>query len=215
MMSVASMQIARTARAGPAARVNTPRAAPNSVAPLPRSSASRASIVTRAEISGLSECGQFQELCKAEIPAKIPRSDFLRQMYRWMLISFQDNGLAAYGKRMEIDLVDGDDDMTNGMCVNIYGMKDGAESLICELFCEMDTEMVNTYDTLMPNKDGELEKSNRSGKEEFVKGRYFVIRRPVPFDESSNKALKAMIKDMTLAINKYYAFGSCFSDDAT
>ena len=25
--------------------------------------------------------------------------------------------------------------------------------------------------------------------------------------------LKQMIKDLTLAINKYYAFGSCFSDD--
>ena len=33
------------------------------------------SIIARAEteIAGLSECGNFQELCKAEIPAKIPR----------------------------------------------------------------------------------------------------------------------------------------------
>lgn len=37
----------------------------------------------------------------------------------------------------------------------------------------------------------------------------------MPFDESSNATLKAMIKDLTLAINKYYAFGSCFSDDST
>jgi hypothetical protein len=84
---------------------------------------------------------------------------------------------------------------------------------ICDLYCEMDTEMVPTFDTLMPNQEGELIKSNRSGKDEFVKGRYFVIRRPVPIDETANPALKQMIKDMTLAINKYYAFGSCFSDD--
>ena len=92
---------------------------------------------------------------------------------------------------------------------------DGAEVLICELYCEMDTEMVPSYDTLMPSQDGEIIKSNRSGKDEFVKGRFFVIRRPVPIDESANPALKQMIKDMTLAINKYYAFGSCFSEDDT
>jgi|TARA_B100000405_G_C16694853_1_gene414176 hypothetical protein len=79
----------------------------------------------------------------------------------------------------------------------------------------MDTEMVPSYDTLMPSQDGEIIKSNRSGKDEFVKGRFFVIRRPVPIDESANPALKQMIKDMTLAINKYYAFGSCFSEDDT
>ena len=44
----------------------------------------------------------------------------------------------------------------------------------------MDTEQVQSFDTLMPSPEGELVKSNRSGKEEFVKGRYFVIRRPVP-----------------------------------
>ena len=40
-----------------------------------------------------------------------------------MVISFGDNGLASYGKRMEIDLVDGEDGLTNGMCVNMYGLK--------------------------------------------------------------------------------------------
>ena len=77
----------------------------------------------------------------------------------------------------------------------------------------MDTEQVQSFDTLMPSPEGELVKSNRSGKEEFVKGRYFVIRRPVPINETAKPALKQMIKDLTLAINKYYAFGSCFSDD--
>jgi len=44
-------------------------------------------------------------------------------MYRYMVISFGDNGLASYGKRMDIDLVDGEDGLTNGMCVNMYGLK--------------------------------------------------------------------------------------------
>jgi hypothetical protein len=35
------------------------------------------------------------------------RHDFLKQIYRYMIIAYQDNGLQAYGKRMTIDLVDG------------------------------------------------------------------------------------------------------------
>ena len=46
-------------------------------------------------------------------------------MYRYFVIAYQDNGLASYGKRMTVELVDGDDDLTNGMVVNIFGMKDG------------------------------------------------------------------------------------------
>ena len=138
-------------------------------------------------------------------------------MYRYMAISYGDNGLAQYGKRMQVDLLsnhlEGDEELTNGMLVTLFGNKDGEEVEICELLCEMDTEKVPTFDTLMPSPDGELIKSNRSGKDEFVTGRYFVIKRPVPTDETANPALKQMIKDMTLAINKYYAFGSCFSDD--
>ena len=143
--------------------------------------------------------------------------DFLKQMYRYMEISYGDNGLAQYGKRMQVDLLsngkDGVDELTNGMLVTLFGNKDGEEVEICELLCEMDLELVPIYDTLMPNSEGELVKTNRSGKDEFVNGRYFVIKRPVPVDETANPALKQMIKDMTLAINKYYAFGSCFSDD--
>ena len=41
-------------------------------------------------------------------------------MYRYFVIAYQDNGLASYGKRMTVELVDGDDDLTNGMVVNIF-----------------------------------------------------------------------------------------------
>ena len=68
----------------------------------------------------------------------------------------------------------------------------------------MDTEMVPTFDTLMPNQEGELIKSNRMCKDEFQGG--LPSKGPVPIDETANPALKQMIKDMTLAINKYYAW---------
>ena len=34
-------------------------------------------------------------------------------MYRYFVIAYQDNGLASYGKRMTVELVDGDDDLTS------------------------------------------------------------------------------------------------------
>ena len=51
----------------------------------------------------------------------------------------------------------------------------------------MDTEMVPTFDTLMPNQEGEPS-SNRSARMSSSQGRCFV-RRPVPIDETANPAL--------------------------
>ena len=52
-------------------------------------------------------------------------------MYRYMEIAYGDNGLAQYGKRMEVELLsngkEGDEELTNGMLVVIFGNKDGEE----------------------------------------------------------------------------------------
>jgi hypothetical protein len=54
---------------------------------------------------------------------------------------------------------------------------------------------------------------NRDGKDKFIDGRFFVISRPLPANENANAALKAMIKNLMLAINAYYSFGSPFAED--
>lgn len=184
----------------------------NHAARVRRSSRRAASVASRRVVAAAA--ADRQELCKAEIPPHIPRADFVKQMYRWCSSEYEQGGLSAYGKRMSVEcineLADGD---TNGVLVRIYDFKDGKEVEIGQLIAQMDDEKVQTWDTIVPTKEGGIEKLNRDGKDHFIEGRFFVISRPLPADESSNPALKKMIKRLTLAINAYYSFGSPFSED--
>jgi len=156
----------------------------------------------------------MQELCKAEIPPHIPRADFVKQMYRWCASEYEQGGLSSYGKRMSVECVNEmKDGNTNGVMVRIYDYKDGKEVEIGSMIAQMDEEKVQTWDTIVPTKDGGIEKLNRDGKDKFIEGRFFVVSRPLPADETANPALKKMIKRLTLAINAYYSFGSPFSEE--
>ena len=107
---------------------------------------------------------------------------------------------------------------TNGYLISVYDFKDGEEKVVAELICQMDNTKVQTYDMILPSmepgEEGGIKKMNRSGKDEFVEGQFFVIYRKLPTDESVGKVLKAMIKRMMSAINAYYAFGSPFSEES-
>jgi hypothetical protein len=155
-----------------------------------------------------------QELCKAEIPPHLPRADFVKQMYRWATSEFAESGLSRYGKRMAVECINelenGD---TNGVLVRLYDFEDGKEVEIARLIAQMADEKVQVWDTIVPTKDGGIEKMNRDGKDKFIDGRFFVISRPLPANENANAALKAMIKNLMLAINAYYSFGSPFAED--
>ena len=144
----------------------------------------------------------------------LPRADFVKQMYRWATSEFEEGGLSRYGKRMSVECVnefEGGD--TNGVMVRLYDFRDGKEVEIAQLIAKMDKEKVQVWDTIVPTKDGGIEKMNRDGKDKFIDGRFFVVSRPLPADESANSALKAMIKRLMLAINAYYSFGSPFAED--
>lgn len=174
------------------------------------------SVVTRAEIIETSP--GLQELCKCEIPPHIGRVDFVKQMYRWADMTFTDGGLATFGKRMTLEAINENQaGETNGYLISVYDFKDGEEKVVAELICQMDSTMVQTYDTILPpTKPGDTEgikKMNRSGKDEFIEGEFFVISRKLPTDESVGSVLKVMIKRMMSAINAYYAFGSPFSEE--
>ena len=104
---------------------------------------------------------------------------------------------------------------TNGFLVKLFDFKGGKEEVIAEVVCQMDNNMVQTWDTIIPpmQQDEEIKKTNRSGKDEFIEGKFFTISRKLPTDEEAGSVLKKMIKRMMSAINAYYAFGSPFSDD--
>ena len=196
----------------------TPRATARSMRgvprPLRRDVSRRRARGTRANASEGDEEANSQELCRAEIPTHLPRADFVKQMYRWATSEFEEGGLSRYGKRMSVECVnefEGGD--TNGVMVRLYDFRDGKEVEIAQLIAKMDKEKVQVWDTIVPTKDGGIEKMNRDGKDKFIDGRFFVVSRPLPADESANSALKAMIKRLMLAINAYYSFGSPFAED--
>ncbi len=198
----------------------TPRATARSMRGVPRPRPLRRDVSrrrargTRANASEGDEEANSQELCRAEIPTHLPRADFVKQMYRWATSEFEEGGLSRYGKRMSVECVnefEGGD--TNGVMVRLYDFRDGKEVEIAQLIAKMDKEKVQVWDTIVPTKDGGIEKMNRDGKDKFIDGRFFVVSRPLPADESANSALKAMIKRLMLAINAYYSFGSPFAED--
>ena len=157
---------------------------------------------------------ETQELCKAEIPAHLPRIDFMKQMYRWATSEFEQGGVKSYGKRMVVDCInEGENGDTNGILVRVFDFRDGKEVEIAQLIAQMDDEKVQVWDTIVPTKEGGIEKMNKDGKDKFIDGRFFIISRPLPADESANSALKAMIKRLMLAINAYYSFGSPFAEE--
>jgi len=89
---------------------------------------------------------------------------------------------------------------TNGYLISVFDFKDGEEQVVAELFCQMDQTLIQTYDTIMPpTKPGDIagiKKMNRSGKDEFIEGEFFVISRKLPTDETVGSVLKVMIKRM-------------------
>ena len=134
-------------------------------------------------------------------------------------MTYTDGGLATFGKRNDDGGVDKQAaKRTDGYLISVYDFKDGEEKVVAELICQMDNTKVQTYDMILPSmepgEEGGIKKMNRSGKDEFIEGQFFVISRKLPTDESVGKVLKAMIKRMMSAINAYYAFGSPFSEES-
>ncbi len=71
------------------------------------------------------------------------------------------------------------------------------------------------YDVVGMDKDGFPVLQTMDGQERLVKGKNFIVRRdktkPVPSQHV--ETVKALLTNMLSAVNKYYAFGSCFSEE--
>lgn len=90
-------------------------------------------------------------------------------------------------------------------------------ALVSELELEalMDEEVVQGYDVVGMDKDGFPLLQTMDGEEKLVKGKYFLVRRDksTPVPAVHVETVKALLENMMSAVNKYYAFGSCFSEE--
>ena len=150
--------------------------------------------------------GEGLLLSKAEVPAFIPREDFLQQLYQWAEISIGQQSRSQFGYSMVVERVEPDDTHLGGFRVQV-----GTETTIDIV---MDAEETEKYEFVGRGQDGFPEPK---GKKEIVKGKFLEIRKidSNKVSEQAKSAIKELISAVMKAFDMYYAFGSVFCDDTT
>lgn len=157
------------------------------------------------------DTGAGKLISKVEIPAFIPRSDLLDQLMRWSFIEIQEGGVANVGCPCKVDAYRTEEGLLWGFTVSF--LRDGLPA--AELRIAFDEEDTIKHEWVGRGADGFpiLE-----GNSEAIAGKNFEIRK-IDIQNKVTEDLRQSIRDfctlLVAAINKYYAFGSCFVDDST
>uniref|UniRef100_A0A061QZ36 Uncharacterized protein n=1 Tax=Tetraselmis sp. GSL018 TaxID=582737 RepID=A0A061QZ36_9CHLO len=152
-------------------------------------------------------------ISQVEIPNFIMRDDFIDQLYRWTLNAGSENAGKTFGMPCSAEPVYTENEEGSEV---LWGWKTSfvkAGQVSCEVYCGFDTESTKKYrwvgrnlETGMPELEGDYEE---------VKGRYFEIWKlgKDSVDEDTRAAIKAFCTELADAVNKYYAFGSCWAEE--
>ena len=158
-----------------------------------------------------------REETDATLTPRLPCSaDFLKQILRWAEGALTDPAGAKHGYPMRVEGQFDEFDNPTGFTLFIgrYG-SDGEVIADIECDCSMDAETYQVYDTVdLDQQTGQMKPMRRDGKEITETGKAFEIRRKkTPTTDEMVTVLKLVLTDLMGAVNKYYAFGSCFSED--
>mmetsp|Transcript_9492 Transcript_9492/g.15393 ORF Transcript_9492/g.15393 Transcript_9492/m.15393 type:complete len:157 (+) Transcript_9492:38-508(+) len=155
---------------------------------------------------------------KVELPEFIPRPDLMTQFLRWAYIEVAENSKANFG----IDNIDIEPIYLAPHWVERYGEDPSmkvvngfkAQFAEAELEVVMDEEVILGYDYLGMDENGFPEKRGDSFE---ILGKFLEVRRvgTNPVSEKTANAIRTFGKHLNTAFDKYYAFGSIYSDDAT
>jgi hypothetical protein len=151
----------------------------------------------------------YHVLAKADLPALIPRADFMAQMRQWSTWRFEATGYATYGLKMPIVDLDGG--------AVSYGIRVATpDPLVPSVVLE-----VGLDDTLLLTKKLTHEAHMHADESRgmmAVAGRYFLVRvrkSPVPLPYDTKHILSLVLKDLSRAVDRYASFGSPFQMDVT
>ncbi|KAL4443508.1 hypothetical protein ABPG75_011245 [Micractinium tetrahymenae] len=148
-------------------------------------------------------------ISKVEIPAFIPRPDLIDQLVRWAMIEVQENGVANCGMPCKVTAFKREDQLW-GFTVSF--LKDGESA--ADVRVAFDEEVTLKHDWVGRGADGfpVLE-----GNAEEIMGKNFEIRKVCnrQINDATRSAIRSFCQQLVSSVNKYYAFGSCFVDDAT
>jgi hypothetical protein len=149
-------------------------------------------------------------IAETVIPAFIPRSDFLDQVSSWAAIEVSgEDGAKVFGLPMKVKKIIEDNELT-GFTVAI--VRDGAT--LTTISVKFDNQTIDKSEWVGRGADGF---PIPEGNVTEVMGKHLVIRKDDdnPIDNQVRATIKTFCRSLVAAINKYYAFGSCFSDDST
>ena len=148
-------------------------------------------------------------ISSTEIPAFLPRSDFIDQLVRWAVVA-QEDGRAVYGAPLRVTPTLNEEGANWGFTVDV--LRDGSPA--ATLAIGFDDSATVKHEWVGRGVDGF---PVMTGTETPVTGKFFQIVKvgDAPVDEDTRTVIRNFCTLLVGAVNKYYAFGSCFSDDAT
>ena len=192
---------------------SSPRAAANALPPRRASAPLRSAPVPftprRTTITAAAATGKGKLISATEIPAFIPRADLIDQLLRWA-VAAEEDGRAMYGAPLRVTPVKNEAGEAWGFTVDM--LRDGNPTASLAVGFD-DTDTVK-HEWVGRGVDGF---PVMTGSETAVKGKMFEIwsTGTTPLDEDTRTVVRNFCTLMVGAVNKYYAFGSCFSDDST
>lgn len=148
-------------------------------------------------------------ISKVEIPAFIPRDDISDQLLRWALIDVQDQGVANCGCPCKVTPHFVDEQL---MGFTVSFMTSGEDPV--DVRVAFDDETATKHEWVGRGPDG---MPTLEGKQEDVSGKNLAVTKlgETKVSDSTKASIRAFCEQLMSSINKYYAFGSCFVDDAT
>ncbi|KAK9819416.1 hypothetical protein WJX74_001522 [Apatococcus lobatus] len=147
-------------------------------------------------------------ISKTEVPAFISRRDFADQMLRWAVIEQAEYGPAKYGMPFKITK----DNQEQGVFGFVTSFQRSASDAT-DIAFRFDTDIAIKHEWVGRGEDGF---PLMQGGQEEVTGKHLEIWKTDsnPVDEPTRAAVRLWCQELGAAINKYYAFGSCFVDDS-
>ncbi|GFR48166.1 hypothetical protein Agub_g10002 [Astrephomene gubernaculifera] len=147
-------------------------------------------------------------ISSTEVPSFIPRDDMMDQLYRWSTMEAGESGQRNFGMPMTVEPVYYEEKLW-GYTVSIF--KEGVK--LTDIGVMFDKNAVTKYEWVGRGEDGF---PVMEGKTDEVKGKNFEIWKldSEPVSEDLRSVIRAYCTALVAALNRYYAFGSVFVDDA-
>jgi len=175
--------------------------------------AARRATVMSAAMENLEELKE-KRISQVEIPNFIMRDDFADQLYRWsMNLDDADSGRRVVGMatRSEPHILDDGEggEVMWGFTTEFVANGETA----CTLYCGFDDGETKKYKFMGRNNQTGM--PIQEGDHTVVRGKNFEIWKlgKEPVDDDTKASIKVFCLELADAINRYYSFGSTWSED--